>query len=263
MYFSEMGADIFTIGVGKPPVTFAVHKNLLSTSGQSFHDMASLKLPEGKFVVLHNEEPKVFKLFLDYLYQKRVPRVSPNTNSFVQAERLKELCQLYAFADKHGLNRTFRNKIMDVIQDGFLTIGALPELPLVKHIYEHTSPGSILRKFCAASLVFTVRRPSYTNEDGFLPSLLNEVDEIMDDFLLAVRDFDFAVEGRDPRIRDCQGEPTCSECAGVEGGMRGKLGFWPCYFHLHLADNTTAGLSKGVNGNGATEVDQGCYLWNY
>ena len=261
-----MGTEVVQVGVGQPPVVFSVHKNLLCMMGKKLQDMANLKLPKGQVVVLANEDPNVFKLFLNYLYQQRVPQVLPNTSALVQAARLRDLCQLYAFADKNDIIHTFRNKVMDAIQDGFVLMNAFPKPPLILQVYERTLITSMLRKFCAASLVFTLRSPTYV-DDGSLPSLLNEKDEIMDDFLLAVRGFDFKFDGRDPRIRDCQGEPTCVECVSREGGMQGKTGFWPCYFHLHKVENFNGSKTEGSTQAGDMDralekADLGCYLWN-
>jgi hypothetical protein len=259
-----MGSEVLAIGVGQEKVVFNIHKNLLIAAGKKFQDVANTRLPPGRIAVLHKTQPDIFKLFQDYLYQKRVPPVMANTTPLAQSKRLKDLCQFYVFADELELNNTIRNKIMDAIQDGFVIMDKLPDPGLVDSIYSHTTVSSKLRKFCAASLVYTLRSQNYA-EDGSLPNLLNDKDEVMDDFLAAVRELNVTDE-RDPRIRDCRGEPSCAECTGRPVELEGKKGVWPCYFHIHKVYNSTCtnGEAEGAVGNAQMEEsDPGCYLWNY
>jgi hypothetical protein len=154
---------------------------------------------------------------------------------------------------------------MDKIQDGFVSIGKIPEAPLVQAIYEHTRPSSQLRKFCAASLVYHLRGPDYI-ENGNLQALMTENKECMEDFIEAVRKF---VPDQDPRIRDCQSSENCAECAGNGKQSEGKDGVWPCYFHLHK-EITIIGGDQGLKveegssvmgEEGNQNAHDGCHLW--
>jgi len=154
---------------------------------------------------------------------------------------------------------------MDKIQDGFISIGKIPEPPLVQAIYENTRPSSQLRKFCAASLVYHLRSPDYI-DNGNLQTLMTENRECMDDFMEAVRKL---VPNQDPRVRDCQSSENCAECAGNGKRSEGKDGVWPCFFHLHKEITINGGSegfkveeNSGATGEeGSQSTQEGCYLW--
>lgn len=88
---------------------------------------------------------------------------------------------------------------MDCIQNGFYIVGKLPEGPLIQAIYDHSTSESKLRKFCAVSMVYLLHDPSYV-QDGMIASLINANDDLMVDFLEAVRLYKHR---QDPRIRHC------------------------------------------------------------
>jgi hypothetical protein len=249
-----MGSEMVTLYVGQKQEPFSVHKNLICSTGKFFDEFLNVSRPAGQRIVLAAETPAVFKLFIEYLYTKSIPCVRQHINRLAQAQRLKDLCQLYAFADRFKLENIIRNKIMDSIQDGFCIMSKLPEGGLVKAIYEHTQVGSKLREFSTHSLVYNLRSADYIS-DGSLGTLLKENEDIMDDFLSAVQALE--VPDRDPRIRDCRGEEGCAECAGHPDRMQSLVGVWPCAFHIH---RVTQGKSDG-NTEESEVVDKGCYLW--
>ena len=151
---------------------------------------------------------------------------------------------------------------MDCIQNGFYIVGKLPEGPLIQAIYHHSTSESKLRKFCAVSMVYLLHDPYYV-QDGIIASLINANDDLMVDFLEAVRMYKHR---QDPRIRHCmfshlfgrsllilnqgQGDPRCVECDG-SNHLVGKDGVPPCHFHIH---------EKQQNEQGEF-VDGPCYLW--
>jgi len=79
---------------------------------------------------------------VDFIYTKQVPSVTAGADLVAQGVRLRELCMLYAFADNLFLHSTFRNKVMDAIQDGFALFGRSIEPGIVKNIYESTTANS-------------------------------------------------------------------------------------------------------------------------
>lgn len=94
---------------------------------------------------------------------------------------------------------------MDNIQDGFYIVGMLPENVLIQAVYEHSGPDSKLRKFCAATMAYQLYDKNYI-QDGTIPTLINSIEDLMLDFLEAVRLYRHR---QDPRIRHC----TCFSSA--------------------------------------------------
>ncbi|KAH7363921.1 hypothetical protein BKA65DRAFT_389525, partial [Rhexocercosporidium sp. MPI-PUGE-AT-0058] len=198
-----LGYEVLTLVVGVEPRVepFAVHKNMLRDLGGKFTQMC-VDSPSGTKVLLKHEDPEVFKLLLDYAYTDEIPHVSVWANANEKAIQLRNLIQFYALADKFKLNFEVRNKTMDNIQDGFYIVGKLPEGPLVHAVYEHSDADSMLRKFCAATMAYNLHNEHYI-QDGVIPVLINSNEDLMIDFLEAIRAYRHR---EDPRIRHC----TCS-----------------------------------------------------
>lgn len=260
---SDMGYETVNIYIGDPSKKFTIHKNLLCATGTVFDKMYNSELfKSGCKVVMNTEDPAAFKLFVDYLYSRRVPGATTSMSIAAQSLRVKQLCQLYAYADKLEMNYEIRNKIMDKIQDGFTLINVTPEPGLLGAIYSHTSASSQLRKFCAASLVYNIHRTSYVS-DGSLAKFLTTNAEMMEDFLEAVRN---VAPDQDPRVRDCKGHINCIECVGKEEREIPTGGVWPCLFHLHDKLPVLEGSKKedgADNSDDSTcgQIGEGCHLW--
>lgn len=119
---------------------------------------------------------------------------------------------------------------MDNIQDGFYMVQKFPEGPMIQAVYQHSGSDSKLRRFCAASMVYQLHSKNYVH-DGVIPSLINTIDDLMVDFLEAIRSY---VPRQDPRIRHCRGKEGCAECAINGGAYLAELdGVKPCRFHVH------------------------------
>jgi hypothetical protein len=77
---------------------FAIHKNLLFAAGEVFEEMFSPKVPKpGQKIVLKNEDPIAFKLFVEFLYSRQVPGMRVGMTDVGKAERLRNLCQVRLF----------------------------------------------------------------------------------------------------------------------------------------------------------------------
>jgi hypothetical protein len=111
---------------------FNIHKNLIRRTSAYFFDMYKTEPPAGRRFALNDEDPQVFKLFVEFLYTQRVPAVSTTMSDGARALRTKQLCQLYAFADRFQVQFEIRNRIMDKIQDGFAVLDKFPEPGLVQ-----------------------------------------------------------------------------------------------------------------------------------
>ena len=98
-----------------------------------------------------------------------------------QSNRLRDLCQLFVFAEKFYLAHKFTNQVLDAIQDGFLLSGRLPDIGLIRAVYKHAYDYSKLRKFFSHCIVFGVRSDEFNCYDN-IGLLLKENGEIITDF---------------------------------------------------------------------------------
>lgn len=254
VFGSEMGSMMVALVVGPKKECISVHRNLISGHGTYFDRLINASDEPDQPISLTAEVPSVVKLFIEYLYTKTIPPVRLGTDRLSQAERLKDLCQLYTFTDRYCMGNVIRNKVMDSIQDGFLAMNKLPEPGLVKAIYDHTKEGSALRDFSIQGLLYGLRMAG-TNIHGGMSQLLKDNDTIMTDFLAGVQSLE--IPHRDPRIRDCLGEQGCTECYAHPDRLADLVGVWPCTFHVH---RTMA--SGNIGEPGLEVVDSDCYLWS-
>jgi hypothetical protein len=107
--------------------------------------------------------------------------VRPSMNALQQSNRLRDLCQLFVFAEKFYLPHKFTNQVLDAVQDGFFLTGLLPEIGLIREVYKHSYDYSKLRQFVSHCLVFGVRSEDFNCYDN-IGLLLQENGEIMADF---------------------------------------------------------------------------------
>ena len=142
---------------------------------------------------------------------------------------------------------------MDSIQDSFLITNKLPEIGLIRSIFEHTiRKDSKLCLFCIHGLVYNHYKADATAPvDPGLSSLIGSREDIREQFLAAIRQFQ--TPQQDPRVRDCKNEPGCVECAVKPNFQEASAqGVWPCQFHVHITKD----------GNGQEITDDSCYLWH-
>jgi BTB/POZ domain len=92
-----MGSEVVSLYIGEVPhqQMFTIHKNLLFGAGAVFEEMFSPKvLKAGQKMVLKNEDPIAFKLFVEFLYSRQVPGMRAGMTDVAKAERLRNLCQV-------------------------------------------------------------------------------------------------------------------------------------------------------------------------
>jgi hypothetical protein len=92
-----MGSEVVSLYIGEVPhqQVFTIHKNLLFGAGTVFEEMFYPKvLKAGQKMVLKNEDPIAFKLFVEYLYSRQVPGMRAGMTDVAKAERLRNLCQV-------------------------------------------------------------------------------------------------------------------------------------------------------------------------
>ncbi|APA06501.1 predicted protein [Sclerotinia sclerotiorum 1980 UF-70] len=262
----SMGMETVVLKVGSDDgngtMVFSIHKNLLQSSSPRFVKMLNSRvLDRNKIYSIHDTSPSVFKLFNEYLYTRRVPGVSHRLSQSAQGTRISELCQLYVFAEIFEMDINFLNKIMDAIQDGLALSSSLLTYALVKNIFDHAQSESPLRKFCAASALYSAMTPGL--DSAGLQWLIKNSDEFCKEFMKMLVKL---TKGNDPRIRDANqeyvkevklkeeeleagGAPVGANIAAVVGP-----GVHPCQFHIHGGSGSDAEGASGV------DDEEICYL---
>ena len=99
-----MGSDIVVVFVGPDRQKMGIHKNLLCATSPSFAHAIESLLAEGKAINFSTESPMMFKLFVEFLYTKQVPRVRSSADLIDQADRLRNLCKMYTFTEKYAMH---------------------------------------------------------------------------------------------------------------------------------------------------------------
>lgn len=231
-----------------------VHKKPLLKAGEKFEEMIQSVEGLGQIIDFRPKvEPQVFKRFTNYLYQKTIPSFNPNSSHEVKTTTIKNLIDLYAFAEEYEVCTDYRNKIIDKIQDGFSSIDSPSKAGIVSRIYKQTKPFSQVRKLTALFLVHYLRSPAYA-EDGKFQQFLVNTPGAVGDFLEAVRTFH---PNQDPRIRDCGGNLNCLECyTDPYHRKEGVIGVHPCTFHIHKYTGPFKEMKlKVINGAQVLEDD--------
>lgn len=100
-----MGSELVTVYVGQEHQPFSVHKNLIAATGAQFNEMFNSNFIANQRITFEETGTAAFKLFIEYLYGKRIPKVSshPSAAADSRGNRLRDLCQLYAFIEKYEL----------------------------------------------------------------------------------------------------------------------------------------------------------------
>ena len=255
---------IFTGNQDTP--TARIHKKPLLKAGEKFEEMIQNVDGLGQIIDFRpNVEPQVFKRFMNYIYNEQVPSFNLNSAHEVKTTAIKNMIDLYAFAEKYEVCTEYRNKLIDIIQDGFSSIDSPSKAGIVSRIYKATKPYSQIRKLTSLFLVHYLRSPSYV-EDGKFQLFLTNTPGALDDFLEAIRSFE---SGQDPRIRDCGGDMNCLECyTNPYHRKEGVKGVHPCTFHVHRYTGPFKEMKlKVINGVQVLEDDdfhdqrEKCHLW--
>ncbi|EKD17296.1 uncharacterized protein L3040_008940 [Drepanopeziza brunnea f. sp. 'multigermtubi'] len=237
----RMGSEVVTLVVGRDyrRKTYTIHKNLLRECGGMYDALCQDIGPGYDTVMLNNEDPDALKLFINYIYSEEIPAIPHDAPVTFQATLLVILVRFYVFIEKYHLSATVRDKVMDNIQDGFYMIQKFPELILTEGVCLHSAPGSMMRKFCAASLVYFLRSEAFV-QNGSIPAFFAKYNDFLVDFLDAFRAY---IPHQDPRVRHCRYKENCMECvrAGGSDYLTRFDGVTPCRFHVHTGAKDAAG----------------------
>ncbi|CAD6443703.1 c3967945-c865-41bb-a16d-105ef24135ee [Sclerotinia trifoliorum] len=177
-FLKNLGNETISVnvGVGDSRRAFTVHKAILQQCTAYFESNKLFDTMAGQqgLIFLNEEDPKVFKLFVDWAYNGTVqkPRTKihvKKTPSYAEIHRLelelleefngtlKTLVSLYSLGERWGIHNLM-NRAIDAIQDGYLEYGTVFGPGLAAKIWEETKPDSALREFCIASTVMHLDR---------------------------------------------------------------------------------------------------------
>ena len=106
-----MGHEIITVLIGSAKFPISVHKNLMFATSALFKDLEANLRHVNRQIEFAHEEPSMFKLFVEYLYAKKIPQVQESSTPLEKALRIKDLCQFHTFADKWELKTEVRDNI--------------------------------------------------------------------------------------------------------------------------------------------------------
>ncbi|TGO09946.1 hypothetical protein BTUL_0149g00250 [Botrytis tulipae] len=156
--------------------TFTVHKTILQQCTTYFDSNKLFDTIAGQqgLIFLNDEDPTVFKLFVDWAYNGTVQK--PRTKIYIKSQpslveigrlelelltefngSLKTLVSLYSLAERWEIHNLM-NRTIDAIQDGYLEFGTVFGPGLAAQIWQETKLDSTLREFCIASTVMHMDR---------------------------------------------------------------------------------------------------------
>ncbi|KUJ22635.1 uncharacterized protein LY89DRAFT_763083 [Mollisia scopiformis] len=262
-----LGSEMVVVAVGKVQEKITIHKGLLDNYAPAMSKAAVLLSTQAPIFELDlpNVDVAVFKLFAQVMYSGgQVPSITATMLPLTQIVLIRSLAQLYTFFERYHIKFELCNKIMDRIQDGYVVMKTFPSSDFASSIYKNTSPVSKLRLFATSCLAYQLRMEVDAGQLDHFKDFLMAHPEMLKDFLATMKGY---VPETDPRNRQCNGEPGCTECGSNKERMAGMTGYWPCYFHIHYG-YLHNGILKIVRPAYATEeevemyTDPGCYLWN-
>lgn len=214
---------------GQAPKTFSVHRNLLHSLGGRFPQ--ELAASGGDVYELPNTSTSAVLMLIQYAYKGVILQAQSSLSATENLALATVLCQFYGLCEGFKLRNNLLNQILDAIQDAFFKLELLPEAALARALYDHTSPGSMLRKFLAAGVLAHHRHLSLSR-DFNLQSLLKDNEDFIADFLEAVKVYE---PGSLPTARVVTDEMYQAGYAGpampaLPPRMKGvRL----CEFHIH------------------------------
>ncbi|PQE29862.1 BTB POZ-like protein [Rutstroemia sp. NJR-2017a WRK4] len=244
------------VGVGDNRQVFTVHKNLLKKCTTYFEakKMFDSTAGEAGLIFLNEEDPKVFKLFVDWVYTGTVEK--PRTRFAVKAmpsqaevarleaellmdfnSHLEKLVDLFALGERFEIP-DLMNRATDAIQDGYQAYGTVFGPGLAARVFQVTKPNSKLRELCIASTVMhldrgcTKLRKEVMMNCIILPGYLEQ--------MLTWMTRNYALFGR----RATEGWDNKKPNEGFSILNRSKL--CSCHFHEHPAGHAHRGHENCV-----------------
>jgi hypothetical protein len=169
---------------------------------------------------LPDEDPGGFELFVHWLYEGSIPTTIENRSS--AEKQVSKLIELHIFALKIGhtiLMNLSMNSIQDVLNKHDLTLTA----EQIDGIYSKTEASSLLRQFCAATILHKT-----TSYDGFEEEGNEEIESWEEGMAMSCKKWLTIMEDILEMMRKRRSEylPLNSDCR-----IRQSIGYDACFFH--------------------------------
>lgn len=180
------------VGAGKKQ--FLIHKNLLLGHASDFFTAAlcgQFVEAQTDIIILPEEEPAAFELFVDWLYRGRIPDIpvkdgwgnlsfkAMETEGFLDVEATYH--DLYYMAEKWCIV-ALKTHIMDRIRRFHFLTDTTVHPSLIEAGYVNTAEGSTMREYLSRAGAFALKYPS----SDYVLGIRNHLQSSSQDFLLDV-----------------------------------------------------------------------------
>lgn len=173
---------IVTIHVGKSRAAFHVHMNHVCRVSPVLKSAFTGKFKETaeKSMDLPENDPDVFELFLQWVYEKTCQLPAGDINEEID-KRYMQLAQLYVLADQL-LVIELKNYVIDLYFEITTQTDRLPRPAVVFYVYENSMKGSPLRKLLVQSYSCMLDLGWYKNKSN--AEILSENPEFASDLAI-------------------------------------------------------------------------------
>ena len=156
--FSLRNDNVKHVFVGEDKASFYVHENILCSASPFFKAAFNGNFKEAAEgdISLPEDDPETFERFLQYLYTKSYNLSSYATDKLEACQRQTwEYVKLYVFAEKAQVEPLQHHIIRGLfaLEQKKHTKYPVP-YECIKYAYDHTMPGSPLRRILAATYVW-------------------------------------------------------------------------------------------------------------
>ncbi|KAF2094511.1 hypothetical protein NA57DRAFT_80315 [Rhizodiscina lignyota] len=144
-----LGLDMIMVYVGQQAERFPVHANILYKSSRfSTADVTWHQIGHEGFIRLPEQEPEIFKIFVQWLYSGHIYSAHEGDDSGNKEScEWSRLCGLYLLGDDLR-DYIFKNAVIDAVIMRALVTNEHPS-GFVEHIYTHTTGSDPMRKLLA------------------------------------------------------------------------------------------------------------------
>ncbi|KAF2234753.1 hypothetical protein EV356DRAFT_514890 [Viridothelium virens] len=150
--FKYFDSDPITVLVGPEAQRFVIHENALRSKSRFFEAALSKPWAEARErrVTLPDDDPEVFKLYVQWLYTDRIHCSTPlssNRNGWDFIDEMDLIIKAYCLGEKLQ-DVSFKDSLVD----SFIALRSLekdmwlPHLPITKFLWENTPKGSSMRR---------------------------------------------------------------------------------------------------------------------
>ncbi|KAM0799091.1 hypothetical protein BDR22DRAFT_337189 [Usnea florida] len=166
IHLKLQGIPVITLHVGPDKTLFQVHQDLLFDASPVFKAafFGNFQEASERSMPLPDDDEDSVGRMISWLYTKQIELTVPVSDE-TSEECYMQLAELNTLADKYDIC-LLKNKIVDEIfglRNG-PNSKRVPQLPMVKYVYDNTTTGSSFRKLMVAWYAFGINLKWYDNE---------------------------------------------------------------------------------------------------